>query len=57
VLGPPDFLTVKSGDSFSYSCTYKNTLPTTLTFGETAASNEMCLAIGYFFPAASASCF
>lgn len=57
VWGPPDFLTTKAGDSFSYSCTYKNTLATTLTFGETAAYNEMCLAIGYYFPdTISASC-
>jgi hypothetical protein len=57
VWGPPDFLTVKAGDSFSYSCSYKNTLSTTLTFGETAAHNEMCLAIGYYFPdTISASC-
>ncbi len=56
VWGPPDFLTTKAGDSFSYSCSYKNTLPIQLTFGETAASNEMCLAIGYYFPAGGASC-
>jgi len=57
VWGPPDFLTTKAGDSFSYSCTYKNTLSQTLTFGETAAHNEMCLAIGYYFPdTISASC-
>jgi hypothetical protein len=52
----PNFLTVKAGDSFAYSCSYKNTLPIQLTFGETAASNEMCLAIGYYFPAGGASC-
>ncbi len=52
----PNFLTTKAGDSFTYSCSYKNTLPTALTFGETAAYNEMCLAIGYYFPAGGASC-
>jgi hypothetical protein len=57
VWGPPDFLTTKAGDSFSYSCSYKNTLSQTLTFGETAAHNEMCLAIGYYFPdTITASC-
>jgi hypothetical protein len=56
VWGPPDFLTVQAGDSFTYSCTYKNTLTRQLTFGETAAYNEMCLAIGYYFPAGGASC-
>jgi hypothetical protein len=53
----PNFLTVQSGDSFSYHCSYTNTASTAVTVGETAASNEMCMAIGYYFPAGSASCF
>jgi hypothetical protein len=52
----PDFLTVGSGDSFTYSCTYSNPGTGPVTVGETAASNEMCMAVGYFFPAARASC-
>ncbi len=52
----PDYLTVKQGDSFSYSCTYANTASTAVTVGETAASNEMCMAIGYYYPAGTASC-
>lgn len=52
----PNFLTTKAGDSFTYSCAYSNTDPWTVTVGETAAKNEMCMAIGYFFPAGSASC-
>jgi hypothetical protein len=52
----PNFLTTKAGDVFNYSCSYKNNGPTTITFGETAAFNEMCLAIGYYFPAGAASC-
>jgi hypothetical protein len=52
----PNFLTTKAGDSFNYACTYKNTTPVPVTFGETAASNEMCMAIGYFFPAGSFLC-
>jgi hypothetical protein len=47
----PNFLTVQQGDSFTYSCTYENTASTPVTVGETAASNEMCMAIGYYFPA------
>jgi hypothetical protein len=54
--GPTDFLTTKAGDSFKYACTYKNPNSFAVTFGETAASNEMCMAIGYFFPAAAFSC-
>lgn len=52
----PSFLTVKAGDSFTYSCSYSNTTSSPVLVGETAASNEMCMAIGYYFPAGSASC-
>jgi hypothetical protein len=52
----PDFLTVKQGDSFTYSCSYVNTASTPVTVGETAASNEMCMAIGYYYPAGTTSC-
>jgi hypothetical protein len=46
----PNFLTVQSGDSFTYSCSYSNTSTAAVTVGETAASNEMCMSIGYYFP-------
>jgi hypothetical protein len=52
----PNFLTVQSGDSFKYSCSYENTDSTAVTVGETAASNEMCMMIGYYFPAGTSSC-
>jgi hypothetical protein len=52
----PNFLTVQAGDSFNYHCTYENTGTAAVTVGETAASNEMCMAIGYYFPAGQASC-
>ena len=54
--GPNNFLTTKAGDSFKYACSYKNPNAFAVTFGETAASNEMCMAIGYFFPAGAFSC-
>jgi hypothetical protein len=50
----PDFLTIGQGDSFTYGCSYVNTAMTAVTVGETAASNEMCMAVGYYFPAGSA---
>jgi hypothetical protein len=52
------FLTVQPGDSFTYSCSYSNTAATPVTVGETAASNEMCMAVSYWFPASlgTASC-
>jgi hypothetical protein len=52
----PNFLTTKFGDSFTYSCSYTNTASTPVTVGETAASNEMCMAIGYYYPAGTSSC-
>ena len=52
----PSFLTVKQGDSFTYSCAYTNTSSSPVLVGETAASNEMCMAIGYYFPAGTATC-
>ncbi|MGO9835323.1 MAG: hypothetical protein ACLP1X_14010 [Polyangiaceae bacterium] len=52
----PDFLTTQAGDSFSYSCSYVNTGTSAVVVGETAATNEMCMAIGYYFPAAAWSC-
>lgn len=52
----PDFLTTMAGDSFSYSCSYVNNDTFAVTVGDTAATNEMCMAIGYYFPAGSAYC-
>jgi hypothetical protein len=52
----PPFLPVGSGDQFIYSCAYANTGSTPVTVGETQAYNEMCMAVGYYFPAGSASC-
>jgi hypothetical protein len=62
VIGPSlawsghDFLTTKSGDSFKYSCAYVNSDTFAVTAGNTAAKSEMCMAIGYYFPAGSALC-
>src|SRR5262249_4315806 len=44
------FLTMMPGDSFTYSCSYSNTDPFPITAGGSAAHNEMCMAIGDFFP-------
>jgi hypothetical protein len=52
----PNFLTLKAGDSFSYSCSYANSGSTPVTVGETAASNEMCMMMGYYFPVGTSSC-
>jgi hypothetical protein len=47
----PNYLTVQSGDQFQYDCHFVNKDATTVTFGETAATGEMCMSIGYYFPA------
>jgi hypothetical protein len=47
----PDYLTVQSGDKFQYDCHFVNKDSTLVTFGETAATGEMCMSIGYYFPA------
>jgi hypothetical protein len=53
----PDFLTFKQGEKFHYSCTYQNDLDQLVTVGTSAAVNEMCMAITYFYPAsAGGSC-
>jgi hypothetical protein len=52
----PDFLTTEAGDSFTYSCSYSNSSMNTIYVGDTNANNEMCMAIGYFFPAGSFTC-
>jgi hypothetical protein len=52
----PNFLTVQSGDTFTYHCSYSNTSSMAVTVGETATYNEMCMAVGYYFPAGGVSC-
>ena len=47
----PDYLTVQSGDKFQYDCHFVNKDSMPVTFGETAATGEMCMSIGYYFPA------
>jgi hypothetical protein len=34
----------------TYECQWQNTSGSTVTFGESAATNEMCFAIGYYYP-------
>jgi hypothetical protein len=44
------FLTFKQGEKFHYSCTYQNDRASVVTVGTSAETNEMCMAITYFFP-------
>jgi hypothetical protein len=53
----PNFLVVRAGDFFTYACSYENDdSNTTITVGHNVTSNEMCMAVGYYFPAGAADC-
>jgi hypothetical protein len=44
------FFTFSSG-KLSYQCEYMNPTNRTILDGDSAATDEMCMAIGYYFPA------
>jgi hypothetical protein len=46
----PGFLAF-STDKVTYECTYDNNSNNTIVSGENFATDEMCLAVGFFFPA------
>jgi hypothetical protein len=46
---------VKGGDLLSFACTFANDMAQTLTFGESAATNEMCALVASFYPLPDAS--
>jgi hypothetical protein len=48
---PPVIL--NPGDNITWSCTYNNTTGQTLTFGESAAKNEMCIYLARFYSSPS----
>jgi hypothetical protein len=45
---PP--VTLHSGSSVTYSCTYRNTTAQTFVAGQSAATNEMCILHGMYWP-------
>jgi hypothetical protein len=48
-LAPP--IAVTAGQQLTWSCTFVNSSPTqTLTFGESARTNEMCIVSGQYYP-------
>jgi len=47
------FLTFKPGEKFRYSCSYQNDRNVPVTVGNSAETNEMCMAVTYFFPASA----
>ena len=48
VFAPPEVL--HAGDPLHFECSFTNTGTTTLTFGESALTNEMCIFTGSFYP-------
>jgi hypothetical protein len=44
---PP--VTLNPGDSITWTCTYDNTTGSTLTFGDSAIKNEMCIYVGRYY--------
>lgn len=50
----PPFVTLLPGEKLQYQCSYENDGPSTVSVGTSALSNELCMMIGYFFPAAPA---
>jgi hypothetical protein len=56
VWNAPNYLTLGQGDYFTYSCSYQNDGNTTVVVGQYAATNEMCMMMGYYFPAGTSSC-
>jgi hypothetical protein len=45
------FLVLAAGEEIYYRCNYQNDTNATITVGESAETNEMCMAVGYYFPA------
>jgi len=43
-------MVVNKGSTITWACTYNNTTGKTLTFGESAATNEMCILAGIVYP-------
>ena len=41
---------VKGGDTLKFNCTFVNNSANTLTFGESAENNEMCIFVSSFYP-------
>ena len=44
-------MSVSAGTVITWACTYNNTTGQTLTFGESANTNEMCILAGVAYPA------
>jgi hypothetical protein len=43
-------MTIKAGSTITWACTYNNNTGMALSFGESAATNEMCILAGVVYP-------
>lgn len=58
VTWAPPYLTFAADERLHYACGYQNGGDAVVREGQSAATNEMCMAIGYYFPSSRASiCF
>src|SRR5207245_7939354 len=48
--GASPFLTFAPGEKLHYECSYNNDTASTIVVGNSAKTNEMCMAVGYYFP-------
>lgn len=53
----PEYLTLGDDEELAYTCRFLNTLGETLVDGESAVNEEMCMAIGWYFPANGANTY
>ena len=52
-----DYVTLGADEELAYTCRFQNTLDETLIDGESAVNEEMCMAIGWYFPANGANTY
>ena len=53
----PSFYSFASGEKLTYECSYNNDRPATTSTGDNYETDEVCIGVGYYFPAAKAYCF
>jgi len=53
----PSFYSFASGEKLTYECSYNNDRPFTTTTGNNYETDEVCIGVGYYFPAGKAYCF
>lgn len=51
-LAAPNVVEFGAGAMYTYECTYANPNPFTVTFGESEDSDEQCIGVGMYYPAA-----